>query len=80
MKLIIDNQCENVDIETSITYINHIIKMGLISTGTYGKQFCHVTTFSLGAKEIAVSADKRKSGTHKFVIFEKGAVHENKQN
>ena len=69
-KIIIDNRCEWLNIHTALACISDVIKEGRISEGTNGKQFCHLTTFSFNAGKIGVSADKTKTGTDKFVVFE----------
>ena len=69
-KVIIENNCEWINTTTAMACVSDVIKGGQISTGTYGKQFCHMTTFAFKAGEIGVGADKTKTGTHKFVVFE----------
>lgn len=70
MKFIIQNRVEWLSQSKAFELCEKVVGMGLISTGTYGEQYCHVTTWTIRDKTIAVSADKRKSGTHKFVIWE----------
>jgi len=69
-KIIVENKCEWLNLSTAITCVDEVIRQGKISTGTYGKQYCHLTTFMFKAGKIGVGADKRKSGTHKFIVFE----------
>ena len=69
-KVIIENKCEWLNTHTAMACVSAVIKGGQIATGTYGKQFCHMTTFIFNAGKIGVSADKRKTGTHKFIVFE----------
>jgi hypothetical protein len=69
-KIIIENKCVWLKLSTAITCIDEVIKMGKISKGPYGEQYCHLTTFTFKAGKIGVSADKRNSGTHKFIVFE----------
>ena len=70
MKSIIDNKCEWLNFHTALACVSDVIKEGKISNGRYGKQFCHITTFSFNAGEIGVSASKTKTGTHTFKVFE----------
>ena len=70
MKFIIQNNVEWLSQRTALELCTKVVNMGFISTGTYGKQYCHITTWTIRDKTIAVSAYKRKSGTHKFIILE----------
>jgi hypothetical protein len=66
MKIIITSETDCSD-EEAIATISSVIAMGLIS-GEHtvrGKQYCYLTSFG----EYMVSADKLKSGTHKFTIW-----------
>jgi len=72
MKIIIDNRVEWLNLYTAVDMCNSVIKEGRISKGTYGKQFCFLTTFNLSDGKIAVSVEKRKTGTQKFILTEYG--------
>ena len=72
MKTIIDNRCDWLNTTTALDMVTAVIQKGKISNGTYGKQFCFLTTFKLSTSEIAVSCEKRKSGTYKFIVWEYG--------
>ena len=72
MKFIIDNKSDLKEKE-SLELILSVIKKGKISTGTYGEQYCHMVIFSKNSQEYGVSAEKRKSGTHKFLIWNENA-------
>lgn len=67
-KFIIENRSSLSDFE-AMCYVVESVEKGKISTGTYGRQYCHLIAFR--DYEIFVSADKRKSGTHKFIVFDK---------
>jgi len=69
-KIIIDNKCKQLDIHTALNCVSNVIKSGMISNGTYGKQFCFMTTFDFKTGIVGVNAEKRKSGTHKFTVFD----------
>ena len=71
-KIIIENKCEWLNLYTAIEMVNKVIRDGRASNGTYGKQFCFLTTFKLSDGTIAVSCEKRKSGTQKFILSEYG--------
>ncbi len=55
----------------AMKYVHKVMDKGMISTGTYGKQYCHVVTFG-NPIHTAVSCDKRKSGTYRFRVSDFG--------
>ena len=69
-KIIIDNRCEWLNAHTAMACVADVIQGGRVSSGLYGEQFCHLTTFTFRAGKIGVSADKTKTGTDKFILFE----------
>ena len=67
-RIIINNESGIEDIDV-LFYVKHVVKKGKISNGTYGKQYCHIVTFS---DSITVSASVTKSGTNTFLILKEG--------
>ena len=53
---------------TAMGKVMEVIHDGFVSKGTYGEQYCFVTTWSDGVR---VSADKTKNGTHVFNVWMK---------
>lgn len=68
-KIIIDNQSEETD-EYALYLVMKVVEEGMISDGTYGKQYCFMTVFSIKivGDKANVYCEKRKSGTFKFII------------
>ena len=68
-KIIIDNQSEETDAE-ALYLVMKVIDEGMVSNGTYGKQYCFMSVFEIkrSDKIANVYCDKRKSGTFKFIV------------
>jgi photosystem II stability/assembly factor-like uncharacterized protein len=64
MKVIINAE---INIQTALDRVKQVIDGGLVSVGTYGAQYCFVTTWNDGVR---VYADKTKNGTHTFKVWE----------
>ncbi len=69
MSRIIINNESGLEDEDVLSHIHAVVKKGKISNGTYGKQYCHIVTFS---DSIIVSASVTKSGTDTFLILKEG--------
>jgi len=63
MKLIIDNRTNRSDREAMHIAFS-VIELGHISTGRFGKQYCHLST----RDGVTIFVQKRKSGTQTFII------------
>jgi len=69
-KIIIKNDSSNDDV-MAMNYVRVVISGGMVSNGTYGMQYCFITTFG-NPIHTAVSCDKRKSGTYTFRVSNYG--------
>lgn len=62
-KIIIENRSD-ADLETVLICVKHVIKQGLVSETSKGKQYCFATTFA--APNVVVWATLNKK-SHRFV-------------
>ena len=65
-KMIIHNLTSLSDLET-LKMCTSVVDMGKVSKGTYGEQYCFVSTFRTGHH---LSCNKSKSGTYTFKIWD----------
>lgn len=63
-KIIIENK-SGEDWETVLICVKHVMKQGLISETSKGKQYCFTTQFS--SPNVVVWADRNKR-SHRFVV------------
>ena len=68
-RIIINNDVEGLTDDSALKMVTAVIEQGMISEGTYGKQYCFLTTFGSGDDEIRVWANKTRSGTHSFKVY-----------
>lgn len=65
-KIIIQNDTDYSP-QDALKFVTKVMNMGMISNGTYGLQYCFLTTYGKNPTTY-VSCDKRKSGTYKFIV------------
>lgn len=65
-KIIIKNKTKHISDTKAVELVSIVVKQGLISNGTYGEQYCFMTTFK---DDIRVWASKTKNGTHTFDVY-----------
>lgn len=65
MKIIINTEIEPL---IALERVKQVVDGGLVSKGTYGDQYCFVTTWQSG---VCVYADKTKNGTHTFRVWKR---------
>ena len=70
-KMIIDNRSE-LDDNVALQLVKQVIEQGRISN--YGKQYCYVTTFSVGDCVYAVATHLNKK-SDRFVVYKYGYYH-----
>ena len=66
-KIIIQNDTD-FSPQDALSFVSKVMNQGMISNGTYGLQYCFVTTFGGNKNKTNVYCTKRKSGTFKFIV------------
>ncbi len=69
-RVIINNTSPLTDIE-AVSMVGTVMKQGKISSGRFGVQYCHLTTFEQddGDAQIRVWSTKTETGTYSFDVY-----------
>ena len=69
-RIIINNTAGVSDFD-ALSMVKDVLKNGMISTGRFGKQYCHLTTFTPdnGDAELRVWSTKTATGTFSFDVY-----------